>query len=106
MSRKLNIHLQLHSQYVFDTPFQGGEAMTRLFSFHQGSSSVADYSIQFLIYAAESRWNGVALQGAFLTGLNEEVKDHLAGPQVPDFPFHSPRQSSEGKTKREAEITS
>lgn len=39
---------------VFNHPVQGGEAMTRLFHFRQGSSSVADYSIHFWVYAAES----------------------------------------------------
>lgn len=62
-------------QRVFD---QGSEAMTRLFSFCQMSSSVADYSIQFWIYATEGQWNDAALQGAFLTGLKEELKDELA----------------------------
>lgn len=35
---------------VFDLSVQGSEALTKFFSFCQGSSSVADYAVQFCIY--------------------------------------------------------
>ena len=63
---------------VFDHPLQGKEASNRLFSLHQGSESVSTYSIDFRILAAESGWDEKALQGAFLRGLREELKDELA----------------------------
>lgn len=57
-------------KYLILFRIQGGEAMTRLFSFHHGSSSVANYPIQLWIYADESGWNDSALRGAFLTAFN------------------------------------
>lgn len=44
----------------------------------QGANSVADYSVGFWTLAADSKWNEDVLQGAFLNGLNEVVKDELA----------------------------
>lgn len=43
-------------------------------SLHQ----VADYSIEFRILAADSGWNEVSLQSAFIQGLSEEIKYGLA----------------------------
>lgn len=39
---------------VFYLSVQGSEALTNFFSFCQGSSSVADYAVQFCIYVANS----------------------------------------------------
>lgn len=39
---------------VFDLSVQGGETLTKIFSFCQGSSSIADYAVQFCIYVANS----------------------------------------------------
>lgn len=63
---------------VFDHPLQGREVSNRLFSLRQGSEPVSTYSIDFRILAAESGWDEKALQGAFLRGLREELKDELA----------------------------
>lgn len=63
---------------IFDHPLKGKEAATRLLSLKQGSSSVAQYAIDFRILAAESGWDDTALQGVFIKGLNERVKDELA----------------------------
>ena len=40
--------------------------------------SVADYSVEFRILAAESGWNDEALRGIYMHGLNEQFKDELA----------------------------
>ncbi|KAF7640739.1 hypothetical protein LDENG_00018860, partial [Lucifuga dentata] len=63
---------------VFDHPVQGKDAAKRLLSLRQGSRSVAEYSIDFRVLAAESGWNEEALQGAYLQGLTEKIKDELA----------------------------
>lgn len=44
----------------------------------QGSSSVAEYAVDYHILAAERRWDDTALQGVFVRGLAESVKDELA----------------------------
>lgn len=44
---------------------------------------MADYSIGFWTLVADSKWNEEALQGAFLNGLNDAVKDE---PAVRDEP--------------------
>ena len=63
---------------VFDHPIRGHEAGRHLFTLRQGSRSTAEYAVEFRTLAAESGWNDVALQGAFLRGLCEGVKDELA----------------------------
>lgn len=49
-----------------------------LWCLRQGSRSVANYAIEFRILVAESGWHEIALQGAFIPGLSEEIKDELA----------------------------
>lgn len=63
---------------VFDHPLQTKEASNRLLSLRQGSGSVSTYSVDFRILATECGWDEKALQGVFLRGLSEEVKDELA----------------------------
>ena len=63
---------------VFDHPVQGKEAANRLLSLRQGSKSVAEYAVEFRILAAESGWEEVSLQGVFVLGLAENIKDELA----------------------------
>lgn len=63
---------------VFAHPVQRKEAATRLLTLRHGSQSVASYAIEFRILAVESGWNKVAIQGAFVRGLSEEIKDALA----------------------------
>ena len=63
---------------VFDHPDHAGNASKRLLKLRQGTSSVADYSIEFWTLAADSKWNDEALQGAFVNGLSDPVKDELA----------------------------
>jgi len=46
---------------VFDHPVRGKEAGNRLLSLRQGSSSVADYAIEFSTLATESGWDKSAL---------------------------------------------
>lgn len=48
---------------VFDHPILGRDAAKRLLSFRQGPHSVAEYSVEFRIVAADSGWNSEALQG-------------------------------------------
>lgn len=63
---------------IFDHPLKGKEASKRLLSLNQGSSSVSQYAIDFRILAAESGWDDTALQGVFMRGLTDRVKDELA----------------------------
>ncbi|KAI3370894.1 hypothetical protein L3Q82_007408 [Scortum barcoo] len=44
---------------------------------------VVDYAIEFRTLAADSGWNEVAIRDAFVTGLTEEIKDHLAPLDLP-----------------------
>ncbi len=61
---------------IFDHSVSGRDATKHLLPLHQGSLSVADYSIEFDTITGESGWNEVSLQGAFLNGLCE--RDELA----------------------------
>ena len=63
---------------VFDHPVRGRDTSKRLLSLHQGSHSVAEFSVEFRTLATESGWNDEALQGFFLSGLSDTVKDELA----------------------------
>ena len=63
---------------VFDHPVCIGDAAKRLLNLRQSQRSVADYSVEFRILAAEAGWNDEALKGAFLHGLCEQLKDELA----------------------------
>ena len=63
---------------VFDHPLRSKEASSQLLSLRQGQNSVATHSIDFRILAIESGWDERALQGVFLRGLREELRDELA----------------------------
>ena len=63
---------------VFDHPLRSKEASSRLLSLRQGENSVARHSIDFRILAIESGWDERALQGFFLRGLRDELRDELA----------------------------
>ncbi|KAJ8271735.1 hypothetical protein COCON_G00105940 [Conger conger] len=63
---------------VFDHPVRGREASNRLLSLRQGSAPVSSYAVDFRILAAQSGWDEVALQGVFLSGLTDKLKDELA----------------------------
>ena len=60
---------------VFDHPADGQDASSRLLTIRQGSRSVAQYTLQFRILAAESRWNDHALLSVYRKGLNDSIKD-------------------------------
>ena len=59
-------------------PVQGQEVSKRLLSLKQGAYSVADFAINFRIWASETGWDVAALQGVFLQGLEENIQDELA----------------------------
>ncbi|XP_062854790.1 obscurin [Trichomycterus rosablanca] len=63
---------------TFDSPVRGAEAASALLNLRQGSLSVADYTISFRTWAAESGWNSEALMAVYQQGLNEDLKDLLA----------------------------
>jgi len=52
--------------------------MNRLLSLKQGSESIANFSIEFCILAAECGWDKPALMTLFTMNLSEELKDKLA----------------------------
>lgn len=69
---------------VFDHPDHVGNSSKILFNLRQGPNSVLEYSVEFWTLAADSKWNDEALQGAFLNGLNEVIKDELATRDEPE----------------------
>ena len=69
---------------VFDHPVKGKEAVGQMLRLRQGTQSASQYALEFRILAAESGWNDTALQGIFLKGLSEELKDELATRDEPD----------------------
>ena len=62
---------------VFDHPVGGSNASGRLHTIRQGSRTVAEYTVDFRVLAAECRWNDEALLSAYRRGLSEEIKDGL-----------------------------
>lgn len=52
---------------VFDHPVRGRDAANRLLCITQGSRSVAEYSVEFRIIAAESGWNDVSTVANLVT---------------------------------------
>ncbi len=63
---------------IFNHPVQGQKASKRLLWLWQENSSVSSYSVDLHILAAESGGDESALQGVFVRGLSEELKDNLA----------------------------
>ena len=78
-SRLANSYAAFRAEFkaVFDHPVEGEDAASRLHSIQQGSRSVADYTLEFRILAADSGWGDKALQSAYRRGLSEAVKDGL-----------------------------
>uniref|UniRef100_A0A3B3HYY0 CCHC-type domain-containing protein n=1 Tax=Oryzias latipes TaxID=8090 RepID=A0A3B3HYY0_ORYLA len=68
---------------VFQHTKPGREAARALMRLTQGNRRVTDYAIEFRTLASESGWNPAALTDAFLEGLSEELKDHLAPLELP-----------------------
>lgn len=65
---------------IFDHDSPAREASRLL---KQGSRRVVDYAIDFHQLAADSGWNGPALNDAFVEGLSEELKDLMAPLDLP-----------------------
>ena len=68
---------------VFDHPVDGPDAASRLHGIRQGTRSVADYTVEFRILAAESTWDDAALKSAYQRGLGETIKDLILQKQPP-----------------------
>lgn len=68
---------------VFDHPVWGRDAAKCLLSLRQGSHSVAEFSVEFRTIAEDSGWNDEALQGIFVGGLSELLKDELVSRDDP-----------------------
>ena len=68
---------------VFDHPVDGPDAASRLHGIRQGTRSVADYTVEFRILAAESTWDDAALKSAYRRGLGETIKDLILQKQPP-----------------------
>ena len=62
---------------VFDHPPVGPDAQSKLLTISQGNRSVAEYSVEFRLLAAECNWNDEALTCAFRRGLNESIKNQI-----------------------------
>ncbi|CAI5691324.1 unnamed protein product [Oreochromis niloticus] len=69
---------------VFHHPLRADEAARQLSALRQGHSSVAEFSIDFRVKAAETGWGDAALHGAFICGLSERLKDELATRDEPE----------------------
>ena len=63
---------------VFDHPDHSGDAAKGLLNIRQGSKSVADFSVDFRILAADAGWCDQSLRGVFINALSEQMKDELA----------------------------
>lgn len=61
-------------QKIFHHPVRGRKAENRLLSLRQGDQSLAKFVVTFRILG----WDQTALQGVFLYGLSDEMKDELA----------------------------
>jgi len=62
-------------QAVFNHPVDGKDAASRLLVIRQGSRTVAQYTLEFRILAAESRWEANALLCVYRKGLSDAIKD-------------------------------
>ena len=62
---------------VLDSSVSGREAAGK------HSRSMADYAVDFQVFAAENAWNPGSLFGTFLHGLTDEIKDELAAWELP-----------------------
>ena len=60
---------------VFDHPTDGPDTASRLHGLRQGTRSVADYTVEFRILAADSGWGDPALKSAYRRGLSDNIKD-------------------------------
>lgn len=58
-----------------DHPVGCSDTTARLYTIKQGLHSVAEYTVDFRVLAAECRWNDEALLSAYRCGLSEEVQD-------------------------------
>ncbi|KAI3358253.1 hypothetical protein L3Q82_003251 [Scortum barcoo] len=68
---------------LFDHSSPTLEASRALFGLRQRSRRVIDYAIEFRTLAADSGWNFPAIKGAFINGLNDDIKDQLAPHETP-----------------------
>lgn len=68
---------------IFDHTSPASEASRMLLQIRQRHRQVVDYAIEFRTVAADSGWNTPALIDAFLNGLSEPIKDHLAPLELP-----------------------
>uniref|UniRef100_A0A3Q4ACU0 Retrotransposon gag domain-containing protein n=1 Tax=Mola mola TaxID=94237 RepID=A0A3Q4ACU0_MOLML len=68
---------------IFQSTSLGRETAKALVSLRQGKKSVSDYAVEFRTIAADSGWNQPALIDAFLNGLSETLKDHMASINLP-----------------------
>lgn len=68
---------------VFDKGSNPDSAAHRLFALKQGRRTVADFSVDFWILSEEAGWEEKALRGAFLNGLNENIKRELTSKELP-----------------------
>uniref|UniRef100_A0A3Q2YAJ9 ribonuclease H n=1 Tax=Hippocampus comes TaxID=109280 RepID=A0A3Q2YAJ9_HIPCM len=85
---------------VFHHPVRGREAEGRLLELRQGKQSVADYSIEFRILAAQSGYEDRALCGLFRRGLNSLLKDELRNREPRcAAPGEEPMQLGGGSTR-------
>ena len=68
---------------IFDHTSPAREASRALMQIKQRRRQVVDYAIEFRTVAADSGWNTPALIDAFMNGLSEPIKDHLAPSELP-----------------------
>uniref|UniRef100_A0A3Q0SWR5 CCHC-type domain-containing protein n=1 Tax=Amphilophus citrinellus TaxID=61819 RepID=A0A3Q0SWR5_AMPCI len=68
---------------VFDKGSCPEAAVQKLINARQGKRSVADFSVDFRILAAEAGWEEKSLRGIFLNSLNDEIKYELATRDLP-----------------------
>ena len=70
---------------VFEHPEDGRDSASRLHELRQGTRSVADYTVEFRILAADSSWDELALQSAYRRGLSDAIKDTIIQKKPPSL---------------------
>ena len=70
---------------MFQHPTKGRDCASRLMEIKQGARSVAVFTLEFRLLAAQVPWNDHFLRAAYRRGLNHEIKDEIMHSQPADL---------------------
>lgn len=90
---------------IFDYSIPAREASRALMQIKQRHRQVIDNAVEFRTVAADSGWDTPALIDAFMNGLSEPIKDHIAALELPQdleaiiaMSIHEDNRPREGRT--------